>query len=102
MYGVGTLAKATYRVCRDGMLFRVMRSRIGRYVDMKPTSGLVSLTSIGEPHMDKTRIKQGALWAFTVVQQAITWAAVRLLGMAILSVVVKTWPVVAVATGGLC
>ncbi|MGL6302124.1 hypothetical protein ACSZMJ_09550 [Aeromonas caviae] len=52
--------------------------------------------------MDKTRIKQGALWAFTVVQQAITWAAVKLLGMAILSVVFKTWPVVAVATGGLC
>lgn len=52
--------------------------------------------------MNKTRIKQGARWAFTVTQQAITWAAVRLLGMAILSVVVKTWPVVAVATGGLC
>ncbi|HDT5889809.1 hypothetical protein [Aeromonas dhakensis] len=52
--------------------------------------------------MNKTRIKQSARWAFTVAQQAITWAAVRLLGMAILSVVVKTWPVVAVATGGLC
>lgn len=52
--------------------------------------------------MDKTHIKQGARWAFTVAQKAITWVAVRLLGMAILSVVVKTWPVVAVATGGLC
>lgn len=52
--------------------------------------------------MNKTRIKQGAHWAFTVAQQAITWAAVRLLGMTILSVVVKTWPVVAVAAGGLC
>ncbi|MGL6360034.1 hypothetical protein [Aeromonas hydrophila] len=52
--------------------------------------------------MNKTRIKKCARWAFTVAQQAITWAAVRLLGMAILSVVVKTWPVVAVATVGLC
>ncbi|MGL6428678.1 hypothetical protein ACV1C4_22215 [Aeromonas hydrophila] len=51
--------------------------------------------------MNKTGIKQGARWALTVAQQAITWAAVRLLGMAILSVVVKTWPVIAVATGGL-
>jgi len=52
--------------------------------------------------MHKIRIKQGALWAFTVAKQAIIWAAVRLLGMAILSVVVKTWPVVAVAASGVC
>lgn len=57
---------------------------------------------IGEQSMHKIRIKQGALWAFTVAKQAIIWAAVRLLGMAILSVVVKTWPVVAVATSGVC
>ena len=49
--------------------------------------------------MNKTRIKQGARWAFTVAQQAITWAAVRLLGMAILSVVCEAWPVQALMPG---
>lgn len=101
MYGVGTLAKATYRGCRDGMLCvnEVEARALSRY---EAHLWARFIFHIGEQSMHKTRIKQGARWAFTVAKQAIIWAAVRLLGMAILSVVVKTWPVVAVAASGVC
>lgn len=43
--------------------------------------------------MNRDTVISCAAWALTVAQQAVTWAAVRLLGMAILSVVCEAWPV---------
>ncbi|HDX8371673.1 TPA: hypothetical protein RQN12_002679 [Aeromonas dhakensis] len=41
----------------------------------------------------------GAEWALTVAKQAITLVAAKLLSSAILSVLVKTWPALALMTG---
>ncbi|EPC4028571.1 hypothetical protein ACRZOU_004389 [Aeromonas salmonicida] len=49
--------------------------------------------------MNRHTVISCAAWALNVAQQAITWAAVRLLGMAILSVVCETWPVQALMPG---
>lgn len=50
----------------------------------------------------KKFMTQGARWAMTVIKKAITWAAYQLLGMAILGIIVKTWPGLAILTGGGC
>ncbi|ARW85384.1 hypothetical protein O23A_P4p0016 (plasmid) [Aeromonas salmonicida] len=49
--------------------------------------------------MNRHTVISCAARALNVAQQAITWAAVRLLGMAILSVVCETWPVQALMPG---
>lgn len=43
-----------------------------------------------------------ARWAMMVTKKAITWAAYQLLGTAILGIIVKTWPGLAILTIGGC